>query len=58
MNLKNLAIALIIALLYEILVKVTHILASFLFDFPFISSLTGVLFFVTGAIVLTFFILF
>lgn len=54
MNLKNIKIALIIALIYEILLKFSHILIPSLFNIPFVSIITLALFFVVNIIIILF----
>ena len=58
MNLKNMTIALIIALLYEILLKLSHILTPSLFNIPIVSGITSVLSFIVGVIIILFVFLF
>ena len=53
-NLKNVTIALMIALAYEILLKVGHLLFPSLMKGAVISSMTSVLFFIVGVIIILF----
>ena len=58
MNLKNMIIALIIALLYEILLKLSHILTPSMFNIPIVSGITSVLSFIVGVIIILFVFMF
>lgn len=58
MNLKNMTIALIIALAYEILLKLSHLLVPSLFNQSPIYSITWVLSFIVGVIIILFMVSF
>ncbi|MEJ2505971.1 MAG: hypothetical protein P8Y81_06890, partial [Ignavibacteriaceae bacterium] len=58
MNLKNMIIALIIALLYEILLKLSYILTPSMFNIPIVSGITSVLSFIVGVIIILFVFMF
>jgi hypothetical protein len=54
MNLKNLTIALIIALVYEIFFKLSRNFASFIFEIPLVSSITKLFSFAMGLVIILF----
>ena len=58
LNLKNMTIALIIALCYEILLKLSRQFIPFLFNHAPVMNITQVLSFLTGIIIILFMILF
>ncbi len=57
-NLKNMTIALIISLAYEILLKLSHLFIPSLFNISFVSNIISLLSFIVGAIVILFIFLF
>jgi hypothetical protein len=54
MNLKNMTIAFIISLVYEILLKLSHIVTPALFNFSLVSGITSVLSFIVGITIIMF----
>jgi hypothetical protein len=54
MNLKNMTIALIIALVYEILLKLSYILIPSLFHISFASIITSAFFFIVSIVIILF----
>ncbi|MEJ2049877.1 MAG: hypothetical protein P8Y60_08580, partial [Calditrichota bacterium] len=58
LNLKNMTIALIIALCYEILLKLSRQFIPILFNHAPVINITQVLSFLTGIIIILFLILF
>ena len=58
MSLKNLTIALMVFLAYEILLKLSHVLIPSAFNISFISSITRILSFMVGVVIILFLFLF
>ncbi|MFZ5518706.1 MAG: hypothetical protein ACOY90_18900 [Candidatus Zhuqueibacterota bacterium] len=54
MNLKNLTIALIIALVFEVTLKLSHRLAPFIFEIPLLVNITSLLKVLTGVLIILF----
>jgi hypothetical protein len=57
-SLKNLTIALIILLAYEILLKLSHVFIPFAFNISLISSITRIISFMVGVVIILFIFLF
>lgn len=58
MNIKNITVALIIALIYEILLKLSHILIPSLFNLSAVSGIAAALSFLAGIIIIVFMVAF